>query len=165
MLGISKLSLFSDIDDLKRTQRNQTYKQLKDSINEGKVDYSNNMPIDIKDDAEINKYNQKVFEQEKVEKKITEKEIRKKIKQTLDEQIKEKAFRKYVEFERNMIIDDIVQKHVDYMTNLEREKEKQIRLKRLVEKDCRDKQLEDEICRKKIEAYKTKKYERDLGII
>ena len=165
MLGISKLSLFSDIDDLKRTQRNQTYKQLKDSINEGKVDYSNNMPIDIKDDAEINKYNQKVFEQEKVEKKITEKEIRKKIKQTLDEQIKEKAFRKYVEFERNMIIDDIVLQHVDYMTNLEREKEKQIRLKRLVEKDCRDKQLEDEICRKKIEAYKTKKYERDLGII
>jgi len=165
MSGISKLSLFSDIDDLKRTQKNQTYKQLKDSINEGKVDYSNNMPIDIKDDAEINKYIQKVFEQEKVEKKIIEKEIRKKIKQTLDEQIKEKAFRKCVEFERNRILDDIVLQHVDYMTNLEREKEMQIRLKRLVENDCRDKQLEDEIRRKKIEAFKTKKYERDFGII
>lgn len=167
MSGVSKFSLFSDLNDNRKEFKNQTYKDLRRNLDEGKSFDTNTLPINIQGDnwVEINKYNQKVFEKEKIDSKIKEMEIKQRIKNTLDEQVKEKHIRRSMEFQRNRIFDDIVLQHVDNMNNLEKEREMEIKQKILREKDSRDRQLEDEIKRKKIEAYKTKRYERDLGIL
>jgi len=165
MSGISKLSLFSELNDEKIALKNQTYKKLRESIESDKVYDLNTLPIDIKGDnwAEINIYNNKLYEKEKIESKIKEKQIKLRIRETLDNQCKEKLVRKSMEYERNKIFDDITLKHADNLKNLEKERELEVKMKKLREKDSRDKQLEDEMRRKKLEAFKTRRYERDLG--
>ncbi len=163
MSGISKLSFFSNLDANKRVLKNQTYKDLKKDIEEHKIQKELPVTIGGNNWAEINNYNQKLFEKEKKESKIKEFEIKKRMKETLDDQVREKIQRKSMEIERERVFDDIVLQHVTNMNNLEQEKKQTLKLKMLREKETIDKQLEDDLKRKRMEAIQKRRYEKDLG--
>lgn len=112
----------------------------------------------------IAKYNQKKFEEEKRENKIKDKEIKRRIKDDLDVQIRAKLLRENEELKRNREFDNVVLKHVENMNQLEREKEAEVKHKIMKEKYSRDVQLKDEMKRKKIEVLKNRKFDKEIGI-
>jgi hypothetical protein len=112
----------------------------------------------------IAKYNQKKFEEEKLNNKVKDKEIKKRLKDDLDVQMRNKMLRENSELQKNIEFDKVVLQHVENLNNLERERELEIKNKILMEKYSRDVQLKDEEKRKKIEIIKNRKYEKELGI-
>ena len=111
----------------------------------------------------IAKYNQKKFEEEKIVNKIKDKEIKRRIKDDLDMQMREKLLRNNEELKRAREFDEVLLKHVENMNALEREREREVKNKVLKEKWSRDSQLKDEIKRKKVEIVKNKKFEKEIG--
>ncbi len=164
MSGISKLSNFSDMNDMKRAAKKASYQEFKEESDQYNQKTMNNT-IDLVGDNwnAINKYNQKMFEDEKREAKIKDKELKRRLKDDLDVQMREKVLRNNEELIRNKEFDKVILQHVDNLNNLEKEKELEIKRKILKEKECRDRQLKDDVKRKKIEVLKNKKFEKNLG--
>jgi hypothetical protein len=107
-------------------------------------------------------YNQQMFEEEKLTNKLKDKEVKRRTKEDLDNQVRHKL-RKHNEHELQTMEQDLqVLQHLEYLNKLELEKQAEYKRKVLVEKDSRDKQLKDEKTRKKIEIKKEKKYEKEL---
>jgi len=166
MSGYSKLSQFHE--------EKKTF-QLKpkvddDNISAASIDSKANRPKPILNFAGDNwdliaKYNQKKFEEEKRDNKIKDKEIKRRIKDDLDLQMREKLLRSSEELKKNREFDVVVLKHIENMNRLEREKEQEIKNKFLQEKISRDIQLKDEVKRKKVEVVKNKKFEKEIGSI
>jgi len=111
----------------------------------------------------IAKFNQKQFEKEKIDNRIKDKEIKRRIKNELDLQMREKLLRSNEELKRAREFDVVVLQHVENLNKLEKEREMEIKQKVLREKWSRDAQLKDEIKKKKIEAVKNKKFEKEIG--
>jgi len=165
MSGISKLSKFSDMNDVKRAIKKATYKDFKEEVdkyNEGKLV----TPVELQGDnwGAINKYNHKMFEQEKKESKMKDKEVKRRLRDDLDIQMREKMLKNHAELKMNREFDYAFLQHVENLNNLEKEKELGIKKKILMTKTCRDNQLKDEIKKRKIETKENKKYEREVGI-
>jgi hypothetical protein len=110
----------------------------------------------------INKYNQQVFETDKVNERLKDQEIKRRTKEDLDNQIKQKMILQNEERMKNKEYDKITIDHVQVMNKKEEERKKQQREKMLREKENRDAQRLDEKKRKKVEEKKNKKYEREL---
>lgn len=108
-------------------------------------------------------YNQKVFEEEKKLNKLKDMEVKKRTKDDLDNQIRQKLKRLNEEQIKNMEYDHILLAHTDYLNDLERGKQMEMKAKVVKEKENRDKQLKDEKVRKRLEQIKEKKYEKELG--
>ncbi len=111
----------------------------------------------------IAKYNQKKFEEEKKENKLKDKEIKRRLKDDLDLQMREKMLRSNEEVMKNREFDMVVLQHVENMNRLEKEKEQVVKDKILKEKFSRDVQLKDEAKKKKVEEIKNKKFEKEIG--
>jgi hypothetical protein len=109
-------------------------------------------------------YNQKMFEEEKKLNRLKDMEVKKRTKDDLDNQIRQKLRRLNEEQIRNIECDNILLAHTDYLNDLEREKQMSMKAKVLREKENRDKQLKDEKVRKRLEINKEKRYEKELGI-
>jgi hypothetical protein len=109
-------------------------------------------------------YNQKMFEEEKKLNRLKDMEVKKRTKDDLDNQIRQKLRRLNEEQIKNIECDNILLAHTDYLNDLEREKQMSMKAKVLREKENRDKQLKDEKVRKRLEINKEKRYEKDLGI-
>jgi hypothetical protein len=107
-------------------------------------------------------YNQRMFEEEKRMNKIKDYEVKRRTREDLDNQIRHKLKRLNAEQLETQEHDIQVLEHLDFLNQLELEKQAEYRKKMLVEKDNRDKQLKDEKTRKKIEINKNKKYEKEL---
>lgn len=163
MSGASKLSTFSDMNEMKRAMKKANYKDFREEAELYNQRAQNSLNLDGDNWDAINKYNQKNFEEEKVTNKIKDKEIKRRIKEDLDVQMREKVLRSNAELQRAREFDNVVLKHVENLNELERQKELEIKKKILREKECRDNQLKDEVKKRKIEAYKNKKYEREIG--
>lgn len=110
----------------------------------------------------INKYNQKKFIEQKMEDKQKDKEVKRRTKEDLDNQIKQKMLLQNEERLKNREYDKITIDHVKVLNKLEEEKQKAIRDKKLREKENRDAQRMDEAKRKRIEELKNRKYEKNL---
>jgi hypothetical protein len=108
-------------------------------------------------------YNQKVFEEEKKLNKLKDMEVKKRTKDDLDNQIRQKLKRLNEEQIKNMEYDHILLAHTDYLNDLEKQKQMEMKAKVVREKENRDKQLKDEKVRKRLEQIKEKKYEKELG--
>lgn len=113
----------------------------------------------------ICKYNAKKFQEEKINEKLKDLEIKKRTKEDLDNQIRQKLERQYNEHLRNREYDQITLQHCEFLNKLEYEKMMEMKRKVLQEKENRDKQLKDEKRRKKIEILKEKKHDKELGKI
>ena len=107
-------------------------------------------------------YNKKLFEQEKIINRIKDKEVQKRTRNDLDNQVKQKLKKMYEEKLKEQEYDAIMNKHLQKLNELEEKKKLEIKKRILKEKESRDKQLKDEYIRKRIEVLKNKKYEREL---
>ena len=110
----------------------------------------------------INMYNKKLFEQEKIISRIKDKEVQKRTRNDLDNQVKQKLKKMYEEKLKEQEYDVIMNKHLQKLNELEEKKKLEIKKRIQKEKESRDKQLKDEYIRKRIEVLKNKKYEREL---
>lgn len=108
-------------------------------------------------------YNHKVFEEEKKLNKLKDLDIKRRTKDDLDNQIRQKLRRLNEDHCKNIECDNILLSHNEYLNDLERKKQQEIKAKILKEKENRDKQLKDEKTRKRVEVLKEKKYEKELG--
>lgn len=109
----------------------------------------------------IVKYNRKLYEEEKKNNKLKDLEIRKRIREDLDNQIRQKLKRSYEEVQKNRDYDEIMLNHCQFLDELEQKRNQELKQRVQREKENRDKQLQDEKQRKKIEILKEKKYDRE----
>lgn len=110
----------------------------------------------------INKYNQQVFEEDKIKERLKDKEVKNRTKADLDNQIKQKLLLQNEERMKNKEYDKICIDHVQVMNRMEENRKRELREKMLREKVNRDQQMLDEKKRKKIEDLKKKKYDKEL---
>jgi hypothetical protein len=160
MSGGSKLSKYEnknnkdaieDFDNLSVTSEKKPIKRF-DFINEG--DEWNAICM----------HNKKVFEEEKKMNKLKDMEIKRRTKDDLDNQIRQKLKRLNEDHQKNAEYDYITLQHTHKLNEIENEKQAEMKAKILKEKENRDRQLKDEKLRKKQEIVKQKKYEQELGI-
>jgi len=97
----------------------------------------------------ICKYNHKMFEEEKKMNKLKDFEIKRRTKDDLDNQIRQKLRRENEENLKNKEYDNILLNHCEFLNDLEHQKQQETKKKVLREKENRDKQLKDETTRKK----------------
>lgn len=110
----------------------------------------------------FNNVNRRIFEQERTEEKIKEKEIKRRTKEDLDNQIKQKLLRLDDQKKKDSEYHGILVNHIEYLNKLENDKQKSIKDKILREKENRDKQMWDNNYRKKVEKINLRKYENNL---
>ena len=89
-------------------------------------------------------------------------EIKRRTKEDLDIQVKEKLKREYEEELRNKEYARIWKEHLKDIDEIERKKQEEMHQQRLREQSNRINQMRDEYCRKRIEELKNKKWERNL---
>lgn len=110
----------------------------------------------------ICKYNQKVYEQDKIKERLKDREVKSRTREDLNNQIKQKLVRLNEERLKNREYDSIMLNHIDALNKLEREKQERLRNQMIREKENRDKQRLDEKKRKRIETMKEKNYDKEL---
>lgn len=110
----------------------------------------------------INKYNQQQFELDKITERQKDQKIKKRVKEDLDNQIKQKLTRINEERFKTKEYDKIAISHVDLLNQLEQDRKREVKENMLKEKENRDSQRLDEKKRKKVEEVKSKKYDQEL---
>ena len=106
-------------------------------------------------------YNYQSYIEEKKQNQLKEFEIKKRIKDDLDNQIRHKLKKDHEESLKNKEYDQILLNHCDYLNELEIKRENDKKDFVLKERGNRDKQLKDEKIKKKLEIIKDKKYDRE----
>ena len=107
-------------------------------------------------------YNKKMFEKQMKEEKEKDAEIKRRTKEDLDNQVKQKLIRQYEEELKDKEGDKIFEEHLKYIDELERQKQEALKQQILREKKNRDAQIKDEFIRKRIEHLKQRKFEKAL---
>ena len=110
----------------------------------------------------IAKYNRKVYEDQIREERIKDNEIKRRNKEDLDLQIKQRLRKEYDDELKEKEYDNIIKEHQKKMDELEREKQELIKKQIMREKESRDEQMRQNYMKKRIELLKEKKFERSL---
>ena len=110
----------------------------------------------------IAQYNKKLFEEEKLNERIKDQEVKRRTKEDLDNQVKQKLKREYEQSLKDKEYDKMLLKHLDYLEELEQKKKEALRQQVLREKANRDAQMKDEYTRKRLEVLREKKFDREL---
>ena len=110
----------------------------------------------------INMYNKKKFEEQKRNEKIKNWEIRMQTRAELNNQIKQKIIRQYEQELKNKEYDAMMDKHIQYLNELEEKKKEELKKRAIQEKEMRDKQKREQYVNKRIAFLKNKKYEKEL---
>jgi hypothetical protein len=161
MSGASHLSKFNE----KGANQAVNYEEELDLLSE-----SSRKPIkrfDFSNEGDewnaICQYNRKLYEEEKKLNKIKDWELKRRTKEDLDNQIRQKLNRIHDEQLKNREYDHIQYNHTLFINDVERQKQIDSKNKILKEKENRDKQMKDEKLRKRIELVKERKYDKELG--
>lgn len=109
---------------------------------------------------EIAKYNKIQYEQELLEEKLKDKELKNQMKEALDEQVKEKIKKEYEEELKEKEYDKKMKEHSKKLDEIDRKKEEEAKQQKLKEKKLRDEQLADKNKRRRIEELKNKQFDR-----
>ena len=110
----------------------------------------------------INMYNKKKFEEQKRNEKIRDWEVRMRTRADLNNQIKQKIIRKYEQELKEREYDAMMDKHIQYLNELDEKKKEELKRRALQEKEMRDKQQREQYVNKRIAFLKNKKYEKEL---
>ena len=110
----------------------------------------------------IAKYNRKLYEDQIKQEKIKDNEIKRRNREDLDLQIKQKLRKEYEDDLKDKEYDTIFREHQKKMDQLEKEKLEAIKKQMLREKEMRDAQIKENYVRKRIEELKNQKYEKAL---
>ena len=170
-LNVSGMSGGSDLDKFdgrigKEELENQEMKELEkfQSKNEGntikKVEIDTSKYNDEWD--AINMYNKRMFEERRRLEKEKEWELKMRNRADLINQIQQKIKRKYEQELKDREYDEMLEKHVKKMEELENKQKEAKKQQALKEKEIRDKQLRDIYVAKRIAYLKNKKYEKEL---
>ncbi len=109
----------------------------------------------------IVKFNHQLHLEEKVQNKLKDLEIKKRIREDLDYQVRDKIKRKHEDNLKNKEFDQILLNHCDFLKQLEFQREKERKEKIMKEKENRDLQVKDERKKKRLEIIKEKKIDRE----
>ena len=112
--------------------------------------------------AAMAQYNKRLYEKQIKEEKEKDAEMKRRTKEDLDNQVKQKLKREYEEVLKDKEGDKIFQEHLKYIDELERQKQEALKQQILREKKNRDAQIKDEYTRKRIEQLKQRKFEKNL---
>ena len=108
------------------------------------------------------KYNKKMYEQHLKEEKEKDAEVKKRTREDLDNQIKQKMKMMYEEKLKEKEGNKIFQEHLKKIDEIEKEKREALKQQIMREKRNRDAQVRDEYVRKRIEQLKQRKFENNL---
>lgn len=165
MSGASDLDKFDEkgLNDKMREEEVNDFKKLS-KLNEEQVVKKAN--IDYSKYANewdaINMYQKKKFEEQRRNEKIKAWEIRMKTRAELNNQIKQKIIRQYEQELKDREYDAMMDKHREYLNELDKKKEEEMKRRALKEKEMRDKQQREQYVNKRIAFLKNKKYEKEL---
>ena len=112
--------------------------------------------------AAMAKYNRKVFEDQIKEERIKDNELKRRNREDLDLQIKQKLRKEYEDELKEKEYDNIVREHQKKMDEEERRRQELIKQQIMKEKENRDAQMKADYVRKRIELLKNKKFEKSL---
>ena len=112
--------------------------------------------------AAMAKYNRKVFEDQIKEERIKDNELKRRNREDLDLQIKQKLRKEYEDELKEKEYDNIVREHQKKMDEEERKRQELIKEQIMKEKESRDAQMKADYVRKRIELLKDKKFEKSL---
>ena len=112
--------------------------------------------------AAMAKYNRKVFEDQIKEERIKDNELKRRNREDLDLQIKQKLRKEYEDELKEKEYDNIVREHQKKMDEEERRRQELIKQQIMKEKESRDAQMKADYVRKRIELLKNKKFEKSL---
>ena len=107
-------------------------------------------------------YKSKLFQKQMIEEKIKENEMKKKTKEFLDNQVKEKMIKEQQEQLKQKEYDKSINEYLKKMDEIEKNRAKQIKLQIMREKEINDSIIKQEHIRKRIEELKEKKKEREF---
>ena len=110
----------------------------------------------------IAKYNRKLYEEQIKLEKIKDEELKKRNKADLDLQIKQRLKQEYENELKEKEYDKIMKEHQKEMDELDRKKQEEIKKQILREKESRDEQMRQNYIKKRIEILKEKKFEKNL---
>ena len=110
----------------------------------------------------INMYNKRMFEERIRKEKEKEWELKMRNRADLINQINQKIKRKYEQELKDREYDEMIDRHVKKMEELENKQKEIKKQQALKEKEIRDKQLRDIYVAKRIAFLKNKKYEKEL---
>ena len=108
------------------------------------------------------KYNKKMYEQHIKEEREKDAEVKKRTKEDLDNQIKQKLKMIYEEKLKEKEGDKIFQEHLKKIDQIEKEKQEALKQQIMREKKNRDAQIRDEYVRRRIDQLKQRKFENNL---
>ena len=134
------------------------------NINNKSNEYPPQIDFSTFDDewAALAEYNRRMYLQDIKEEKIKDHELKKRTKDELDVQVKEKLKREYENELRNLEYAKIMKEHLKDLEEIEKKKAEDLKQQRLREQQNRIAQMRDEYTRKRIEELKNKKWERNL---
>jgi len=112
--------------------------------------------------AAMAKYNRKVFEDQIKEERIKDNELKRRNREDLDLQIKQKLRKEYEDELKEKEYDNILREHQKKMDEEERKRQELIKQQIMKEKESRDAQMKADYVRKRIEFLKDKKFEKSL---
>ena len=110
----------------------------------------------------IAKYNRKIYEDQIKEEKLKDSELKRRNREDLDLQIKQRLRKEYEDELKEKEYDIIFQEHQKKMDELEKEKNEAIKKQKLKEKEIRDSQMKENYIRKRLETLKDQKFEKSL---
>ena len=107
-------------------------------------------------------YDKKLYDQQKIDERIRNTQIKKRTKSELDHQVREKVKKEYEEELKQKEYDKLFQEHQKELNKIEKEKEELIKQQYLREKASREAQLKDNYIRKRIDELKDKKFDKKI---
>ena len=110
----------------------------------------------------IAKYNRKIYEDQIKEEQLKDSELKRRNREDLDLQIKQRLRKEYEDDLKEKEYDIIFQEHQKKMDELEKEKNEAIKKQKLKEKEIRDSQMKENYIRKRLETLKDQKFEKRL---
>ena len=122
--------------------------------------------LDFSEDGDewsaIAKYNRKLYEDQIKFEKMKDEELKKRNKADLDLQIRQRLKQEYENELKEKEYDKIMEEHQKEMDELERKKQDAIKKQVMREKESRDEQMRQNYIKKRIEILKEKKFEKSL---
>ena len=134
------------------------YHELNNDLNLNKLDfkkYGNEW-------AAMAAYDKKIYEQQLLDEKIRNTQLKKRTKYDLDEQVKEKIKKEYEDELKEKEYDKLFKEHQAKLDQIEKEKEELIKQQYSREKASREAQLKDNYVRRRIDELKDKKFDKKI---
>jgi len=133
---------------------------------EEKVNKKNFKRLDFTEEGDewsaIAKYNRQLYEEQIKMEKMKEEELKKRNKADLDLQIKQRLKQEYENELKDKEYDKIMEEHQKEMDEIERKKQEDLKKQVMREKESRDEQMRQNYIKKRIEILKEKKFEKSL---